>query len=118
MRRKSFFVSIASLFTAAAMMAGCGASAPPLVGPSHGAVTHARVPTQIISATAEGTAKELFERGESALLAQRWKEAADAFETLLAAERDGAPPDLHAGLRGHAGMDTPALLYDLAIAYE
>ena len=63
-----------------------------------------QVATQIISPSTDGTARELLERGERALLAQRWREAADAFETMLAAEPNGPR--------------TPVLLYDLAIAYE
>lgn len=59
---------------------------------------------QIIGARVEGTAKELRAQGERALLAQRWQEAADAFEALLAGDPEAA--------------DDPQVLYDLAIAYE
>ena len=59
---------------------------------------------QIIGTRAEGTAKELLAKGEHALLAQRWQEAVDAFEALLA----GDP----------AAANDPQVLYDLALAYE
>lgn len=59
---------------------------------------------QIIGTRAEGTAKELRARGEQALLAQRWQEAVDAFEALLAGDPSAA--------------NDPQILYDLALAYE
>src|SRR5262245_38746766 len=75
-------VSFASLVLSAC----ASASAPRAPQP---ATPQTNVPTQIISATSAGTAKELMEKGEKALLAQNWRAAADAFETLLAAEPDG-----------------------------
>jgi tetratricopeptide (TPR) repeat protein len=104
MIRKSHGVSIASLFCTASIVVGCGESTPAPVVPSHDTATHTKIPTQIISPSTDGTAKELLDRGERALLAQRWREAADAFEALLAADPDGPR--------------TSALLYDLAMAYE
>ncbi len=62
------------------------------------------LPSQIFSPRTEGTPRELFARGEAALLAQRWREAADDLEALLAAEPQGP--------------DTPAALLDLGLAYE
>lgn len=59
---------------------------------------------QIFASRVEGTARELRDRGERALLAQRWREAVDAFEALL----EGDP----------ASADDPQILYDLALAYE
>lgn len=59
---------------------------------------------QIIGTRAEGTAKELRAKGERALLAQRWQEAVDAFEALLA----GDP----------ASANDPQVVYDLAVAHE
>lgn len=59
---------------------------------------------QIFGARAEGTTEELRARGERALLAQRWQEAIDAFEVLLAGDPEAA--------------DDPQILYDLALAYE
>jgi len=52
----------------------------------------------------EGTSKELRDRGEHALLAQKWQEAVEAFEALLA----GDP----------SAKDDPQVIYDLALAYE
>ena len=98
MTREFSIVSIASLL---AGLVGCGATAPP---PTPPVTPHFKVETQIISPSTAGTAKELIDRGERALMAQRWKEAADAFETLLAAEPNGS--------------QTAAILYNLAIAYE
>ena len=62
------------------------------------------LPSQIFSSRTEGTPRELFARGETALLGQRWREAADAFEALLAGEPDGP--------------NTAAALLDLGLAYE
>jgi tetratricopeptide (TPR) repeat protein len=62
------------------------------------------VPSQIIAPRTDGTARELFSRGETALLAQRWRDAADSFEALLAGEPDSPM--------------APAALLDLGMAYE
>ena len=85
--------------TLALLVAGCGAS-----GDATPPRTTHDVPNQIIATRSQGTVKELRARGERALLAQRWQEAADAFEAVIA----GDP----------ASADDPRLLYDLAIAYE
>jgi tetratricopeptide (TPR) repeat protein len=90
-------VSFASLLVVAcggAMPAEHPAPPPPKVD----------VPTTIVGPRAEGSAKELMERGERAILAQKWRDAADAFETLLAAEPNGPR--------------TEDALYGLATAYE
>lgn len=81
------------------MLVGCGgaSSAPPQA-------KHVDVQNQIIGTKSEGTAKELRERGEHALLAQKWQDAVDAFEALLA----GDP----------SAKDDPQVIYDLALAYE
>ncbi len=91
-------VSIASLLALA-----CGGAPPP----SSSAPTpplKVEVPTQIVGPRAEGSAKELMEKGERAILAQKWRDAADAFETLLAADP--------------TGPRTEDALYGLATAYE
>lgn len=59
---------------------------------------------QIFSPKVEGTPRDLAERGERALLAQRWREAADVYEALL-----GAEP---------TAKDAPAWLASLGAAYE
>src|SRR5947208_995994 len=76
------------------------ASPPPAVTPPN----HVDATNQIVGTRAEGTAKELRARGEQALLAQKWQDAVDAFEALLA----GDP----------ASANDPQVLYDLAVAYE
>ena len=90
------------LFLLAQALLGCGArqegAAPAIVSPP------IRVPTSIVSPTLDGTEKELFERGERALLAQRWREAADIFETLVR-----LPPE---------DALAPIVLFDLASSYE
>lgn len=89
------------ILVSAGLSAGCGAASqePPRALPN---LVHAS--NQILGTRAEGTARELRARGENALLAQRWQEAVDAFEALLAGD-------------AAAGAD-PQLLYDLALAYE
>jgi tetratricopeptide (TPR) repeat protein len=83
-------------------LAGCGgASQSVQVTPPP---QHVEASNQILGGRAEGTPKELLARGERALLAQRWQEAIDAFEALLA----GDP----------ASRESPQLLYDLGLAYE
>ncbi len=59
---------------------------------------------QIFGKHADGTARDLRSRAEQAILAQRWQDAVDALEPLLA----GDP----------ASANDPQLVYDLALAYE
>lgn len=80
-------------------LGGCGGASSTTPAPRH-----VDVQNQIIGTKSEGTAKELRERGERALLAQKWQDAVDAFEALLA----GDP----------GAKDDPQVLYDLALAYE
>src|SRR4051812_29011088 len=90
-------VSIASL-----ALASCAGGAPsPTAARSPAEV---RAQTSIISPTTDGTARDLFERGERALADRRWREAAESFETLLAAEPEGP--------------HVPTANFDLAAAYE
>jgi tetratricopeptide (TPR) repeat protein len=91
-------VSLASL-----VLVACGA-APQTAPQTPQTPPKVDVPTQIVGPSAEGTAKELMEKGERAILAQKWRDAADAFETLLAAEPKGP--------------HTEDALYGLATAYE
>jgi tetratricopeptide (TPR) repeat protein len=95
---RRFIVSIASLLAVA-----CGGAMPPEASAPK-APPKVDVPTQIVGPRTEGSAKELMEKGERAILAQKWRDAADAFETLLAAEPNGPR--------------TEDALYGLATAYE
>jgi tetratricopeptide (TPR) repeat protein len=83
-------------------VAGCAGASPNVVSPPP--PTNVQASNQILGTRAEGTAKELLEKGEHALLAQRWQEAVDAFEALLAGDA--------------ASANNPQVLYDLAVAYE
>jgi tetratricopeptide (TPR) repeat protein len=84
-----------------ALAIGCGGeSQKVVVGPP----SNVEASNQIIGTRAEGTAKELLAKGERALLAQRWQEAVDCFEAVLA----GDP----------AAANDPQVIYDLAVAYE
>lgn len=87
-------------FVLALALVGCGGAAPTVGGEP----TRVAVQNQIFGTRAEGTARELRERGERALLAQRWQEAASAFETLLAGDA--------------AANEDPEVHYDLGLAYE
>jgi tetratricopeptide (TPR) repeat protein len=87
----------------ASLLLGCG-SPPPVVPTSPAPATLTVLPPQIFAPRTEGTPRELFAHGETALLAQRWREAADAFEALLAGEPQGP--------------DTAAALLDLGLADE
>lgn len=82
--------------------AGCAGAVPQT--PPRPPPTAAAVDNQIIGTRAQGTARELRQRGEEALLAQRWQDAVDAFEALL-----GGNP---------AATNDPRIVYDLAVAYE
>ncbi|MFO0738929.1 MAG: tetratricopeptide repeat protein [Labilithrix sp.] len=82
-------------------IAGCGEKPEPR---SPQPATKVNASNQIISTRVEGTAKELRIRGEHALLEQKWQEAVDAFEALIA----GDP----------AAANDPSIIYDLALAYE
>jgi tetratricopeptide (TPR) repeat protein len=93
-RGVAFVVAIAGL-------GACGGASQKVVLPQPG---HIEASNQIIGTRAEGTAKELLAKGERALLAQRWQEAVDAFEAVLAGDA--------------AAANDPQVLYDLALAYE
>ena len=84
------------------VVAGCGGASLNVASPPP--ATNVQASNQIIGTRAEGTAKELRASGERALLAQRWQEAVDAFEALLAGDA--------------AAANDPQVLYDLAVAYE
>ncbi len=90
-----------TLVTALFVLQGC-ASQPMVVVPPRPLLTV--MPTQIIAARADGSPRELFARGEAALMAQRWQEAADSFEALVAGDPNGPM--------------TPSALLDLGMAYE
>lgn len=96
--RSSFGVHVS---LAALLVAGCGEVPPPVppAPPRTEPVSH-----QIVSARTDGTPKELAERGERALLAQKWRDAADAYEALY-----GAEP---------RAKEAPSWLMGLATAYE
>jgi hypothetical protein len=70
---------------------GCAAAAP---GPAAAPV---RIETQPVIVTADdiATEAELEARGERALLEQRWKDAADAYRLLLAADPNGPRASEH-----------------------
>lgn len=86
---------------AAVCLAACGAAvSPPVQTPPN----KVDASNQILGTRAEGTAMELRAKAENALLAQRYREAADAFEALLAGDA--------------AAGNEPSLIYDLAVAYE
>lgn len=84
---------------------GCEASVVPPVTPAPPpAVVVAE--RQIITPDEGGTVRELVRRGEQALREQKWKEAADAFRTLIAAAKVADDPAL------------PTYLLDLGLAEE
>ena len=86
-----------------ALAVGCASTtAPAPVSPR----SHENLPTQIISQTAAGSAKELYERGEALLAQQKFREAADQFTTLLASNEKDAEPYL------------PQATFDLGVARE
>ncbi len=85
----------------AGTIAACGGASQSVIAPPP---TNVQASNQIIGTRAEGTAKELLAKGEKALLAQRWQEAVDAFEAVIA----GDP----------AAKNDPQVIYDLAVAYE
>src|SRR5271170_469092 len=84
------------------LLVGCASRTP--VAPATPPTPSAVLQTQIIAPRTSGTARELLAKGEAALLAQRWREAADHLEALLAAEPQGP--------------EAPAALLDLGLAYE
>ncbi len=84
-------------------LAGCAESTPAPVAPVAPA-RHEQSTNLIVSLKAQGTARELRQRGEQALLGQRWQEAVDVFEALW-----GADP---------GNKDGPSWLSALGMAYE
>ena len=90
----AFVVGVASL-------GACGGASQKVVLPPPRPI---EASNQILGTRAQGTAKELLANGERALLAQRWQEAVDAFEAVLAGDA--------------AAANDPQVIYDLALAYE
>lgn len=90
-----------TLIVVGCLLAACGGGSQKVAQPPP---RHVDTSNQIIGTRVEGTAKELLARGERALLAQRWQEAVDAFEAVLAGDPTAA--------------NDPQVLYDLALAYE
>jgi len=70
------------------LLVACGSPPPPVVPKAP--VPEETASHQIMGGKAEGTPKELFTRGQTALMAQRWEEARDAFEALVAGEPEGS----------------------------
>jgi tetratricopeptide (TPR) repeat protein len=94
-----------ALLALAMLVTACGASGAGGAAPRSVAATkHEDASNQIFGPRAQGTARELRARAEEALLAQRWQDAVDALEPLLAADV--------------AAANDPQLVYDLALAYE
>lgn len=93
--------SLLVFFASLAVCAGCASrpSAPVAAPP-----TRLDVKTQIISPSIAGTEAELMLRGERALLEQKWKDAAEIFETLVASGPDAKL--------------VPMAIFDLGVAYE
>src|SRR5699024_2883463 len=80
------------------LVVGCGASSvtpPP---------KNVQASNTIVGGRVSGTAAELRLKGENAILAQKWQDAVDAYEALLA----GDP----------GSNDDPQVIYSLAVAYE
>jgi tetratricopeptide (TPR) repeat protein len=90
-------------FALALFLVGCGGATQAVQPTTPGPTLRAQ--TQVITPTDGATERELLERGERALMVQRWREAADAFELLLEAK----PSD--------AAMVATATL-DLGLAYQ
>jgi len=70
---------------------GCAASPARVAGPP----VHIDLPPSIVTADEVTTEAELEARGERALLEQRWKDAADAYRLLLAADPVGPRASEH-----------------------
>jgi len=99
--------SIPLVFASFALLAAAcgGAPTPPPDHPQGGpSPTPTQVQHQIITPETGGTPRELLERGERALMAQKWKDAVTALEALVAAEPNGPL--------------TAQALVDLGAAYE
>jgi hypothetical protein len=79
---------------------GCARSVSPALGPP----MHIDVPPAIVTADEVTTEPELAARGERALLEQRWKDAADAYRLLVAADP--------------TGPRAPEYMFDLGLALE
>jgi tetratricopeptide (TPR) repeat protein len=97
-------VAMLALVVAGCVTSGCGASPTPAPSVPPAPPKHEQTQNQIISSKTDGTAKELFAKGEQAIAQQKWQDAVDAFGALLAAE----PNDPHAA----------EAIYQLAFAHE
>ena len=80
------------------VLVGCGGSSvtpPP---------KNVQASNTIVAGRVAGTPAELRFKGDNAILAQKWQEAVDAYEALLAGDA--------------ASNDDPQVIYSLAVAYE
>lgn len=82
----------------------CACALPASRQPTLGPPTHIDVQPSIVTPDEVTTESELETRGERALMEQRWKDAADAYRTLLAADP--------------TGPRAPGRLFDLALSLE
>jgi len=84
-------------------LAGCAGAAPAPVAPA-GPPAHVDAQPRIVTPAEVTTEPELARRAERALMEQRWRDAVDAYRTLLAADA--------------AGPQSPEYAFDLALALE
>jgi hypothetical protein len=87
----------------AAALVGCAGAAPAPVAPA-GPPVHVDAQPRIVTAAEVTTEPELARRAERALMEQRWRDAVDAYRTLLAADA--------------TGTQAPEYAFDLALALE
>jgi hypothetical protein len=85
MRVRGTWSVASALGAACAFVVGCARPAVAPVGPP----TPIEVPAAIVTANDVATEPEIAARGERALLEQRWKDAADAYRLLVAADPTG-----------------------------
>jgi hypothetical protein len=86
-----------------AWLVGCAGAAPAPVAPA-GPPTHVVAQERIVTPAEVTTEPELARRAERALMEQRWRDAVDAYRTLLAADA--------------TGPQAPEYAFDLALALE
>ena len=99
----AFLLVLASV--AATACGGSNSGPPPQTAASgHGKVFV--VPTAIITPNGTTTVPELQQKADAAFIAQKWKEAADAYELLLKADPSGTsvPTYLFNGAMAHEGL--------------
>lgn len=87
---RAFFIAVVAWSGLGLGLSACAAGTPEAAAPpSRGPPIHIEAQARIVTPGEVTTEQELAARGERALMEQRWRDAADAYRTLFAADPSG-----------------------------